>query len=336
MQRDISIDILKCIAAIIITNSHMEMLYGDYSILATGGAIGDALFFFCSGYTLFLGRDADFFNWYKRRINRIYPTVFAWVLIASIMGWQEWQHRGMVDILLNGGGWFVTCIMIYYVPLWFIKRFAKQHLGIVMTIAVACIFAWYYTIGIDDVLGTNNIYGACYFKWVHYFIFMLLGSIVGLKRTKKAELVDADTPKSSIHTIKSAILLLLSIASFYALCWFKNKDGYFDYLQMLSLLPLAGVCYFFHSLCSSQAMAKLYNTKITGTSIKFIGGLCLEIYLVQYSLLTDKMNSIFPLNLIVMFVIILVAAYVLRCIARVWQQTFNKEIFCWKEIVTIY
>lgn len=52
-ERNISIDILKCIAAILITNSHMDSLYGQYSILATGGAIGDVLFFFCSGFTLF-------------------------------------------------------------------------------------------------------------------------------------------------------------------------------------------------------------------------------------------------------------------------------------------
>lgn len=44
-KRDISIDILKCIATVIITNSHMEQLYGDYAVFATGGAIGDALFF---------------------------------------------------------------------------------------------------------------------------------------------------------------------------------------------------------------------------------------------------------------------------------------------------
>lgn len=44
-NRNASIDILKCIAAILITNSHMELLYGKYSILATGGAIGDVLFF---------------------------------------------------------------------------------------------------------------------------------------------------------------------------------------------------------------------------------------------------------------------------------------------------
>ena len=54
-ERDISIDILKFIAAIVITNSHMELLYGKYSLLATGGAIGDVLFFFSSGFTLFLG-----------------------------------------------------------------------------------------------------------------------------------------------------------------------------------------------------------------------------------------------------------------------------------------
>lgn len=53
--RNISIDILKCIAVLVITNSHMELLYGKYSALATGGAIGDALFFFASGFTLFMG-----------------------------------------------------------------------------------------------------------------------------------------------------------------------------------------------------------------------------------------------------------------------------------------
>ncbi len=47
-QHDISIDILKCLAAIAaITNSHMKLLYGDYSFLAIGGAIGDAYLLRC-------------------------------------------------------------------------------------------------------------------------------------------------------------------------------------------------------------------------------------------------------------------------------------------------
>lgn len=51
-QRNIGIDILKCFAVIVITN-YMDILYPKFGALATGGAIGDALFFFCSGFTLF-------------------------------------------------------------------------------------------------------------------------------------------------------------------------------------------------------------------------------------------------------------------------------------------
>ena len=62
-QRNIGIDILKCFAAIVITNSHMDILYPKFGALATGGAIGDALFFFCSGFTLFLGTHESYLSY---------------------------------------------------------------------------------------------------------------------------------------------------------------------------------------------------------------------------------------------------------------------------------
>lgn len=46
------IDILKFLAIVLIINSHMEPAYGNFANLASGGAIGLALFFFCSGFTL--------------------------------------------------------------------------------------------------------------------------------------------------------------------------------------------------------------------------------------------------------------------------------------------
>ena len=46
MKRDIGIDFIKFIAAFMITNSHMGNFYPEtLHFLATGGAIGDALFF---------------------------------------------------------------------------------------------------------------------------------------------------------------------------------------------------------------------------------------------------------------------------------------------------
>lgn len=141
-ERNIGIDILKFFAALLITNSHMELLYGKYSVLATGGAIGDVLFFFCSGFTLFLGRMGRFDNWYKRRINRIYPTVFAWAILGAFLLKQNYS---MDYTIIHGGGWFVTCIMIYYVILYFIQRFMLSHLKWVFGVVILICIAWYYT-----------------------------------------------------------------------------------------------------------------------------------------------------------------------------------------------
>lgn len=327
-QRDNSIDILKCIAALIITNSHMEVLYGDYAALATGGAIGDALFFFCSGYTLFLGRDGGFFNWYKRRINRIYPSVFAWALVAALF---FSVHLDFPQVLTIGGGWFVTCIMIYYVFLWFVRRYWANRLNAIFAVVAAMVLVWYFTIGIDDGNGSNNIYGWCYFKWCHYLLFMLLGAVWGLRASGQNS---SPQPWSVVRSISS---LLLSTILFYALCWFKCKAGIgWDLLQISSLLPLAGVCISFCQLCKTDMMQKCYSNRFLRAFVQIVGGLCLEIYLVQYSLFTERFNHLFPLNLLIMFVIIVLVAYLLRCISRVWIQTFGDKDYDIKEIVKLY
>lgn len=258
-NRDTSIDILKCLAAIIITNSHMNLLYGSYSMLATGGAIGDALFFFCSGFTLFLGRKAVFFNWYKRRIRRIYPTIFAFVIVSTLFGWRGWDCRNICDVLVNGGGRFVTCIMMYYVALWIIRCYMENHLPKAFFIALAMVFAWYYAFGIDAP--DNNMYGGCYFKWVHYFLFMLLGAVVGYK--KHNIIAKGQRDPLFLPTLSK---LILSVACFYILCWFKNKNGIYDFVQMSSLIPLMGITYYLYQLCNNTSVK--IKQKLSGIPLK--------------------------------------------------------------------
>lgn len=309
-----SIDILKCIAAIVITNSHMELLYGKYAALATGGAIGDVLFFFCSGFTLFLGRDGRFDNWYKRRVNRIYPTVFAWAMLSAfVFG----KNKSMDEVVISGGGWFVSCIMLYYVMLYFVKRWMINQLKLVMAfVAIGC-GIWFFMS--DSPIGFN-MYGNTYFKWFHYFIFMLMGATVGI--SKKELRVSARF---------DVIKLFACIVCFYAV-FYLMKIPSVTKLHYFSLLPLIGVVWYFYKICNSKALLSLYEHSILGWLFKFIGGLCLEIYLVQYSLFTDKMNSIFPLNLLVMFVVIVLCAYILRCASRIFAQTFKDMDYDWRAV----
>lgn len=95
-ERDIAIDIVKFIAVLLIINSHADIMYPQMKMLATGGAIGDCLFLFCSGFTLLLGSGWGIFgSYYKRRISRIYPSVLASVAFIHIVtcnpliGWYE-------------------------------------------------------------------------------------------------------------------------------------------------------------------------------------------------------------------------------------------------------
>lgn len=99
--RDISIDVVKFLAVLLIINSHADICYVRFPMLATGGAIGDALFLFCSGYTLFWGGRNRFDNWYKKRISRIYPSVFACLAAAMVLGYETFNKLTIIKI---GGG----------------------------------------------------------------------------------------------------------------------------------------------------------------------------------------------------------------------------------------
>ena len=315
-ERNIGIDLLKFLAALLITNSHMEILYGKYSILATGGAIGDVLFFFCSGFTLFLGRMGRFDNWYKKRINRIYPTVFAWAIIEAFV---FNKHFSIDYIIIHGGGWFVTCIMIYYVLLYFIRSFFINKLKLTFAaITIICII-WYFLINrpID-----YNMYGNTYFKWGHYFLFMLMGAIMGISKRSFTYNIKLDLTK-----------LILSFILFYGILFWGRNNVLINDFQIISIIPLAFIVYYFYKVCNCEIVKRIYNNKYYGWIIKFISGLCLEIYLVQYTLFTDKMNHLFPLNIFLMYLIIIFAAYLLRCGSRLFSQTFKDENYDWKKIV---
>lgn len=329
--RNISIDILKFIAAILITNSHMDILYvAPFEQLATGGSFGNSLFFFSSGFTLFLGRLGDFDNWYKRRVNRIYPTVFAWAIISAF---YFGNNSNMVDVLLFGGGWFVSCIMIYYVILYFVRRYAIDKLLLVFALSAIIVMAVYvysvktgnYLNGTAELEQAKWITGNTYFKWVYYFLFMLMGAMFGVSKKQW-----------NYKLLSDFIKLCICVLLFYVPLFLGERIEIVSKFQIISLIPLFGVVFYIYKISNNDKLTSIYNNKFTGPIIKTIGGLCLEIYLVQSVLFTDKMNKIFPANIIIMFIIIIIMAYILRCTSRVFAQTFRDGDYNWKEVVKVY
>ncbi len=318
MKRDIGIDIIKFFAAILITNSHFDHIYPEsLKFLSTGGAIGDALFFFCSGFTLFLKPMERFDQWYRKRISRIYPSVFACGIIVALL-WNIGNNtRFSITI---GGYWFISCIMLYYVLIWLIDRFLKEHLIKTFTTILLSVIVIYFLWNKPD---NFNMYGNTYFKWLHFFTIMIFGAIIGKTRNK------------CNSCIKSFFLLAINIIGYYAILYLSLKDSRLVHLQILSLAPLMFLMYYMYSLFNSNIFEKIYNNKCAYFLIMFIGGLCLEIYLVQGYILSTEFNMSFPVKFITIWLAIFMLAYITRTLSRVFSQTFSENGYNWKKVFKI-
>lgn len=321
-KRDISIDIVKFIAVFLIINSHADIMYAKYSQLATGGAIGDALFLFCSGYTLFWSGTKRFDNWYKRRINRIYPSVFACLSVAIMLGYQSINQLNIIQIL---GGEFVIAIMCYYILLYCVQKYSMEHFhwAVLFVIATTLMAYWFFPYKYET--GSKGIYGiSTLFRWIPYFGMMLMGAWIGLKVKTGALIVKTKWT--------DVILLIFCCITFYGIQLLAKRYLVIAPWQILTLPFLAGTVYYLWRCCNAKCFKKIYSTNWGRNVITLIGGLCLESYLIQLYLFTDKLNWLFPLNLLVITICILAVAYLCRCLARVFSQTFRTEDYQWRKV----
>lgn len=76
-------------------------------------------------------------------------------------------------------------------------------------------------------------------------------------------------------------------------------------------------------------------TNVGNWIVMGVGGLCLESYLIQFTLFTDKLNWLFPLNIPLIMLAVLVVSYICRCLARIIIQTLCTEDYMWRKVFEI-
>ena len=120
-----------------------------------------------------LGRAGGHFdNWYKRRIKRIYPSLIVWTAALSFIGIKQISAS---KVILGGGYWFVSCIMLYYIVMWIDRKYAEHRPLIPFVLCSIGVIVWYC------ILDKNGyaLYGNNYFRWILFFFFMLAGAYIG-------------------------------------------------------------------------------------------------------------------------------------------------------------
>lgn len=222
---------------------------------------------------------------------------------------------------------FIVAIMIYYIFLYLIRKYALDKVNqILYATALISLFVYILWFPYKYEVSTRGLYGtSTYYRWIPYFAAMLFGAKVG-----------KDRKELKCNAWGYFWKLLLCVALFYSVQLVAKIYRPIAPLQIVTLLPLMGIAIYLYKCCNSRWIKKIYDSKWGNICIMIVGGLCLESYLIQEAIFTDKMNSIWPLNLIAIVFIILLCSYFVRCVARLFSQTFRTEDYEWRNIFSIY
>ncbi len=324
-----SLDFLKFVAALMITNSHFLPLYEDVSpALATFGVHGNALFFFVSGYLLMMGfmrkNGLGFVDWYKKRMRRLWPSVFIWViLIAAICG----TTLTVAKLVLFDGYWFLQAIAVCYIVYYFLGRCESSMGGKLKPMCI--VFALSFLLTVIYFFLMPRAEGSPFHTSLHFvchFSIMVMGGICYLMRD---ELCCNKFWRDILWMLLSFILyfLILKVG--------KGQVGGRYYLQIIALTPLHTFVYYLYRVASYPWCSHCFHKKILGRILSVVAALTLEIYIVQFTFISDSLNRLFPLNVAIIFGIICLAAYALNVLTSLFLAVMSTEHLVWREIVKI-
>ena len=310
------ITVLRCLAAMLITNAHYTGVYPT-DLIANGGLLGDVIFFCVSGYCLYNIKQ-KFGFWYLKRIIRIYPTLWIITILYLLIGFYNFSEEFNLFYYLVYPTYyhFVASIIILYILYYIIikNKYLKEKIPIIMIllfIIQMIVYLFFYDKSyyhIDKVR-----------EPMIRFLFlqsMLLGALFRKNNNKF----------QNKNKASNWIMLFICIMLYFATKLAFSKIGMISNLQIINQVILFITLYYVMK-CFAGIDKKLENlpNKIKKT-ISFIAEITLEIYLVQYPIIPIFKDIIFPLNWVIITFVILASAFILHKVAQYIIKWLNQII----------
>ena len=303
---------LKFIAILLITNSHLDQYY-PISNLATGGAIGNSLFFMLSTFGLLLSERANprsFFDWYNRRIIRIYPSVWVACILFFIPVRYYFNMLDSNDIFyilsffFYPPFWFLKAIMIYYFFVFFIiKNYnVKKFYVFFFSILIVYMFGYFFYLDLSVWSALDLPLSALF-----YFTMFISGIYVA-----------DNNHKIKYSGFQDYIFLFISFLVIYLHKYLITKNILVEYqfIELLFLFPLV-----FYALKISRSdfiQKRIMDVPFLSKIIIYISGITLELYMVQdiLALPIREIGLPFPINIIVFLISIFIAASLIKYLSK--------------------
>lgn len=300
------ITIIKCLATILITNSHYGNIW-PISSMAMGGLLGNTLFFAASGFCLFEIKQ-PFVEWYKKRIKRIYPILWITNIIGIVIGFYYINSfKDFFGLFLYPTYYhFIQSIMILYIVYYALICFKEKMKIEIKTLMIIVFIAYIliYALSYDKSYYHIDVVEEPMVRFL-YLESMLLGA--HYREKKQPEKV------SILKTYKELGKVFVCFGTYIVSKLMFSFQESISKLQIINPILLFLTVLSIFDLLYRWEYSKMdtLETYRIGKYMKYLSGITLEIYLVQYFVIKCIPTLIFPMNLIVVTAgIVLLAAFV--------------------------
>ena len=282
------INVLKVLAAILITNSHYTNIW-PYSFMAFGGLLGDVLYFAISGFCLADIKE-PFLTWYLKRILRIYPILWIVNIIGVSVGYIKISSiQTFIELFIYPTYFhFIASIMVLYIIFYFIVKYLLGKIG--FKTVMVCLTVLYVAIYL--LLYDKSYYHIDVVEEGMVRFLFLASMLLGVYFRKYS----VNEKKGFLQYIQVFGLFLMYLVSKVAF----SKINDISIFQIFNVVLLYALLQTIFKVAKANEDVIMNAGKCFKSFSNFIGNMTLEIYLTQYIIYYicgDRIN--FPGNLIV-------------------------------------
>lgn len=310
MQKNHLLNLIKVLAVLMIINSHSDVLFPEnLRLLATGGALGNGVFFILSGYFT----STKNYNWRKVLIRfcRLYIPVYTALVLDIFL--NNYYLAGIYNFhsffkvfIWPTPYWFVSASFVSYLLLEIIKRYINKKNCFIWLTLISAIYAVCYIWGLPNkhtfIIEEGSIFGwNIQFKCIYGFLLYVIGFFI-----KKYNL--------SIQKLKAVSLTIASFILFCVIKIFIQKGLFpmhFQFVTQLCVISfsigvlISGIEYEYQYRKCNRKILNLFDS---------ISRVSLEAYVFQMlfiPIFASKAHVAFPVNYIMSSVLIILFSFVL-------------------------
>lgn len=305
--------LLRALAVCLITNSHLD---GVYPInISWGGAPGVALFFMITGFLLNQSKNKTSFRaWYIPKIIKIYIPLIIVNIITVAIGYRV-ATIGLFCFPININLWYVPVLAIIYILYYITKHFELGHKLIIICFVIVVYFISYILLYEENVFFVEP---SVWLRGIYGFIAMMMGSMLSEYMQKR---------KIKFNNLKALICSLVCLFGFLIIKLLINDITILYKIQFLTqAFSVAFAWFILQWGILSESTIKKYKEYSIWRVVNFVSSCSLEIYLIQFPVITYFKGYIFPINLLMICLVICFLSYCLHQIIQLMLKILFRHI----------